>query len=458
MPSPKRRLNSLTALSPLDGRYWSEVNILSDYFSEAALLRYRVDVEVRYLMALSQLQLPQLRRFTKREQLILQRLVDRFNLQAAQRIKKIETITKHDVKAVEYYLKEKLKKTSLRNVIEFIHFGLTSEDINNLAYSVMLSDAVRLVYLPSLIDLAKQLKQLARRYQAQPMLSLTHGQPATPTTLGKELMVYVQRLQRQSHSLKTIRLLGKFGGATGNWAALTIAYPKINWLQFAQRFITGLGLQPNVATTQIESHDRTVELYQAIMRVNSIVKDFDQDMWLYISRGLFKQRNIAGEIGSSAMPHKINPIYFENSEGNAGLANSYCQHFAATLPISRLQRDLTDSTLLRNQGVAMGHAWLALRHASLAVQRVQPQASAMLAELNQHWEVLAEPIQTVLRKYQVTAAYEQLKAVTRGQQCDKTKLHALIERLPIPQSEKITLQALRPDTYVGLSSTIATVQ
>lgn len=447
---------ALLAISPIDGRYQSEVQGLSPYFSEAALMRYRIQVEVDYLIALSQtVTLQEVRRFTAAELKTLRGLVDNFNLQSATQIKTIEADTKHDVKAIEYYIKQKLQHTSLRKQLEFVHFGLTSEDINNLAYSLMVRDSIQAIYLPKLKELIAELKQRARRYAGLPMLSLTHGQPATPTTVGKELKVHTLRLQRQYERLKAIKLLGKFGGATGNWAALSVAYPQVKWMQFSKRFVQSLGLEFNPATTQIETHDRLAETYQAMSTVNAIVKDLDQDMWMYISRGLFAQRNVAGEVGSSAMPHKINPIYFENSEGNVGLANALLNHLAEKLPVSRMQRDLTDSTVLRNQGVAVAHSYLALVNTLKALSRVEPNKEALATELNNHWEVLAEPIQTVMRKLGKPTPYEQLKRLTRGQQLDKTTLHIFIDQLDLPDAEKQKLKKLTPANYIGLSKQVA---
>lgn len=448
--------DTLLAISPIDGRYRDEVKSLARFLSESALMRYRVDVEVQYLVALSQVgALKEVRRFTATEQKLLRALVTDFTNHQAAQIKTIEAETKHDVKAVEYYIKHKLQHTSLRKQLEFVHFGLTSEDVNNLAYSLMVRDALRQVYLPQLQELIRQLKQRARRYASVSMLSLTHGQPATPTTVGKEFMVFTLRLQRQYDRLRSIRLLGKFGGATGNWAALQVAYPKVNWLKFSQAFVQKMGLEFNPATTQIESHDRLVETYQAMATVNTILRDFNQDMWLYIARGLFAQHNVAGEVGSSAMPHKINPIYFENSEGNIGIANALLNHFAEKLPVSRMQRDLTDSTVLRNQGVAMAHSLLALLNTMKALGRVEPNKEVLLAELNAHWEVLAEAIQTVMRKLGQPTPYEQLKRLTRGQQLDKTTLHIFIDQLDIPETEKDKLKKLTPGNYIGLSKQIA---
>ncbi len=419
-------------------------------------MRYRILVEVQYLIALSQTAaLKEVRKFSAAEQKLLAALYTDFTEQNAAQIKTIEAETKHDVKAVEYYIKHKLQHTSLRKQLEFVHFGLTSEDINNLAYSLMVRDSLQQVYLPKLKELIAQLKQRSRRYATLALLSLTHGQPATPTTVGKELMVYTLRLQRQYDRLRHIKLLGKFGGATGNWAALQVAYPKVKWLAFSKQFVQKLGLEFNPATTQIESHDRLVETYQALATVNSIVRDLDQDMWMYISRGLFVQHNVAGEVGSSAMPHKINPIYFENSEGNIGIANALLNHFAEKLPVSRMQRDLTDSTVLRNQGVAIAHSLLALVNTLKALGRIEPNKEALAAELNHHWEVLAEPIQTVMRKLGKPTPYEQLKRLTRGQQLDKTTLHIFIDQLDIPEEEKQNLKKLTPANYIGLSKQVA---
>lgn len=453
-------IHPLESISPIDGRYRSQISELADYFSERALMRYRVQIEVLYFMALAkEPAVKEVRRLTKVEQAKLHSLYQKFSIKDAERVKEIEATTKHDVKAIEYFIKQRLQrilsKTSSKSVIEFVHFGLTSEDINNLAYNLMLRDAIHNVYVPEVQQLIKLLQRDARRYKSLALLSLTHGQPATPTTVGKEYMVFVQRLRRQLASLQAITFTGKFGGATGNWAAVHVAYPKVQWLRFSKRFITGLDLEPNLATTQIESHDQIAAACHAIARINSIVKDFDQDMWYYISRKLFAQQNKAGEIGSSAMPHKINPIFFENSEGNIGIANTLLLHLADKLPVSRMQRDLTDSTVLRNQGVAIAHSVLAVRNTINALQRVTPNRTQLAAELNQHWEVLAEPIQTVLRKLGKEAPYEQLKQLTRGHEVTQIEIHAFIDGLDIPNKEKINLKKLTPATYVGLSATIA---
>lgn len=449
-------MDPLQAISPIDGRYRTIGDELTEYFSEMALMGYRIKIEVMYLLALSaHPQIKEVRKFSKTEQEALHALYEDFTLEQARRVKIIEATTKHDVKAIEYFMKERLKNSSLKPVMEFVHFGLTSEDVNNLALSLMLHDAVYDIYVPGVENLIQQLRKQARAYKSVAMLSLTHGQPATPTTLGKELMVYVQRLERQLKTLTTISLTGKFGGATGNWAAQVVAYPQVDWMEFAKQFIASLGLEPNLATTQIESHDRMAEMYQAVARINTVIKDFDQDMWQYISRKLFIQQNKAGEIGSSAMPHKINPIYFENSEGNVGIANALLNHLAEKLPVSRMQRDLTDSTVLRNQGVAISHAVLAVRNTSQALDRVSPDKIHISAELNEHWEVLAEPIQTVMRRLGKEAPYEKLKALTRGHQLTQAALHEFINGLDIPKKEKQQLLSLTPATYIGLSVKVA---
>lgn len=440
-------LTTLSAISPIDGRYRDEVKSLAPFLSESALMRYRMYVEIEYLIAL--------RKLKPADQKLLRQLYQTFSERDAEHVKVIELETKHDVKAIEYFIKRKLNHTKLKKQLEFVHFGLTSEDVNNLAYSLMLKDASRFVYVPALQELIKLLRKQARRYASYAMLSLTHGQPATPTTLGKELNVYTWRFQRQYDRLKAIRLLGKFSGATGNWAAVQVAYPKVNWLRFSKQFVQHIGLEFNPATTQIESHDRLVETYQAMALINSILRDFNQDMWFYVSRGLFNQRSIAGEIGSSTMPHKINPIFFENSEGNSGVANALLNHFAEKLPVSRMQRDLTDSTVLRNQGVAIAHSVLALTNTLKALSRVQPNKEIMLEELNQHWEVLAEAIQTVMRSLGKPTPYEQLKRLTRGQQLDRVTLHIFIDQLDISESEKNKLKKLTPASYIGLSKQIA---
>lgn len=449
-------LTPLSAISPIDGRYRDEVEGLAPFLSEAALIKYRVQIEILYVQALArEPKVTEVRTLSQAELKLLHNLFIHFDEREAEKVKTIERKTKHDVKAVEYYIKHKLDRTSLRKVTEFIHFGLTSEDVNNLAYSLMLRDAMAQLYMPLVQQLIKELKHRARRYASYALLSLTHGQAATPTTFGKELNVFVMRLQRQYDRLRSIRLLGKLGGATGNWAAVHVAYPKVNWLRFSQQFVQKLGLELNPATTQIESHDRLVEMFQTISHINSIIQDFDQDVWFYIARGLCMQRDVAGEIGSSTMPHKINPIWFENSEGNCGLANALLNHLAEKLPVSRMQRDLTDSTVLRNQGVALAHSVIALKNTLRGLERIEIDKEAMATELNEHWEVLAEAIQTVMRKLGKPTPFEQLKRLTRGQQLDKTTLHIFIDSLDLPDGAKQTLKRLSPATYIGLSKQVA---
>lgn len=449
-------LHPLQTISPIDGRYRKDCEPLAQFFSEQALMRYRVKVEVLYFIALShEAKITALGKLSAVAEKKLHAVYENFTLEDAIKVKEIEATTKHDVKAIEYFLKEKLKTSGLKNKLEFIHFALTSEDVNNLSYSLMLQDSIQQVYLPALKQLITWLQQQAKQHKNLALLSLTHGQPATPTTLGKEYMVYAQRFNKQLQQLQHIELLGKLGGATGTWAAHQAAYPTIDWLKFSQKFIRSLGLTPNLVTTQIESHDAVVDIFQRVAHICSILKDLDQDMWLYISRKIFIQKNVAGEIGSSAMPHKINPIFFENSEGNCGVAIALCNHFANTLPISRMQRDLTDSTLLRNQGTALAHALLAITNTMKAFQRLEPNQAQIKQELNQHWEVLAEPIQTVLRSLGKEAPYEQLKQLTRGHEVTQAGLHAFIDELKLPVNITQHLKKLTPHNYTGLASRIA---
>ena len=433
----------------MDGRYAASVKELSVIFSESSLMRYRVMVEVEYLIALgSERGIKEIEPFTNTKQTKLRNIYRNFNVAAAQKIKKIELSTNHDVKAVEYFLQSKMKKT----LHPWIHFALTSEDVNNLAYSLMWRDGLKLAYLPVLHNVNRELKKLARRYKNSSMLALTHGQPATPTTFGKEVAVFSGRLKRQIHQIKTHQLSGKLGGATGTWSAHKVAYPKVNWIRFANRIIKSLGLEPNLVTTQIESHDSLAESYHQIVRINSILTNLCRDMWSYISRGILGQKTVAGEVGSSTMPHKINPIQFENAEGNLGVANALLNHLATTLPISRMQRDLTDSTTLRNQGVALGHSTLALKNVLNGLSRISVNRSQLSAELNKHWEVLAEAVQTILRKAGKQDAYEGMKALTRGQQVDANSIKQFVSQLNLGDEDKQTLLKLTPADYTGLAS------
>ncbi|MCH7763538.1 MAG: adenylosuccinate lyase [Candidatus Marinimicrobia bacterium] len=440
--------NNLNNISPLDGRYAKSVEVLSSYFSEAALMRYRLKVEIEYLIALSNEKgIKDLSAFSKDEQTRLRKVYENFNTASAEKVKEIEASTNHDVKAIEYYIQGKVKKS----LHPWVHFALTSEDVNNLSYSLMWQDGLKNVYLPALQNVNKELKKLARTYKNASMLALTHGQPATPTTFGKELAVFCGRLNRQIDQIKAHRLLGKFGGATGTWSAHMVAYPKVNWIRFTEKFVKKLGLEPNLVTTQIEPHDSLAESYHQLVRVNSILIDLCQDMWSYISRGILGQKKVAGEVGSSTMPHKINPIQFENAEGNMGIANVLLNHLATKLPISRMQRDLTDSTTLRNQGVALGHSYLALQNILKGLNRITIEKGLMSAELNNHWEVLSEAVQTILRKAGKPDAYEQLKAITRGESISAESIAEFVLDLKISDEDKQTLLSLSPKSYIGLA-------
>jgi len=442
-------MNSLSNISPLDGRYANSIAELSKYFSESALMGYRLKVEIEYLIALSnEKSINDLPPFSKDEQERLRKIYQNFNLVGAEKVKEIEATTNHDVKAIEYYIQGKVKKS----LHPWIHFALTSEDVNNLSYSLMWQDGLKQVYQSSLQSVNKELKKLARKYKEASMLALTHGQPATPTTFGKELAVFCSRLDRQIGQIKSHILLGKFSGATGTWSAHVAAYPNVNWRRFASKFIKSLGLKPNLITTQIESHDSLAESFHQVVRINSILTDLCRDMWSYISRGILVQKKVAGEVGSSTMPHKINPIQFENAEGNMGIANGLLNHLATKLPISRIQRDLTDSTTLRNQGVALGHSYLALQNILKGLGRITINKVQMSAELNNHWEVLGEAIQTILRKSGKQDAYEQLKSLTQGQSINAESMSEFVSGLKISDEDKQTLLELTPELYTGLSS------
>lgn len=443
--------NRLGAVSPLDGRYGENIKSLSPYFSEAALMRYRLYIEIEYLIALStEEKIKELDAFTEAQIKKLRNIYQSFNIAAAEEIKKIESETKHDVKAIEYYIQKKIKKS----LHPWVHFALTSEDINNLSYSLMWKHGFEQVFLPEVELVLKKLKSLSERYKNDSMLSLTHGQSATPTTFGKEIGVFYARLERQVAKAKSQRLLGKFSGATGTWSAHVAAYPNMDWLTFSKKFIQSCGLEPNLITTQIESHDSIAESYQLVIRINSILSDLCQDIWMYISRGILGQKKIKGEVGSSTMPHKINPIQFENAEGNIGISNSLLTHLSTKLPISRMQRDLTDSTTLRNQGVAMAHSLLSLKSILSGLERVVINKVLMEAELNSHWEVLAEAIQTVLRKSGKEDAYEKLKILTQGQQINSDILNEFVSKLTLSNEDKKTLLSLTPGKYTGNASSL----
>ena len=440
--------NRLNAISPLDGRYSGSVENLSAYFSEAALMKYRLKVEIEYLIALgNEKKIKSLPPFSNSQQSRLRKFYQNFNSTCAKQVKTIEATTNHDVKAIEYYLQTKIKKS----LHPWIHFGLTSEDINNLSYSLMWQDGLKQVYVPALQSVNNLLKEFAKKYKNTSMLALTHGQPATPTTFGKEFAVFYMRLDRQIQQIKSNILLGKFSGATGTWSAQMAAYPKVNWIRFSSRFIKLIGLKPNLITTQIEPHDSLVESYHQVVRINSILTDLCQDMWSYISRGIIGLKNIKGEVGSSTMPHKINPIQFENAEGNLGVSNALLNHLSTKLPVSRMQRDLTDSTTLRNQGVALGHAYLSLQNILKGLSRATINTLQLSSELNNHWEVLAEGVQTILRKSGKPDAYEQLKKITRGQKFDQEAFTAFLAGLKISDDDKQSLLNLTPDNYIGLA-------
>ena len=443
--------NQLGALSPLDGRYASSVKELNGFFSEAAVMRYRVYIEIEYLIALSfEKKIEEFPALTKEQIENLRKIYRSFDMESAKHIKEIESETNHDVKAVEYYIQQKTEKS----FHPWIHFALTSEDVNNLSYSLMWKHGLKQVYIPQLKSVNNELKKLAKRFKKAPMLSMTHGQPATPTTFGKELAVFYARLNNKIQLLKNQKLSGKLSGATGTWSAHLAAYPQVNWPRFSSRFIKSIGLKPNLITTQIEPHDSLVESYQCVAHINSIMKDLCADMWLYISRGILGQKKVAGEVGSSTMPHKINPIQFENAEGNIGISNAMLTHLAEKLPISRMQRDLTDSTTLRNQGSALGYSFLALKNILKGLSRITIHKNKMSAELDNHWEVISEAIQTILRKYGQSNAYEQLKELTRGETINRKVLADYILELDIPKEDKDMLLSLTPQTYTGVASKI----
>ena len=414
-------------------------------------MRYRIYVEIEYLIALSfENKIKEFPPLTKEQIENLRKVYQQFDMKSAEEVKKIESETNHDVKAIEYYIQQKTDKL----YHSWIHFALTSEDVNNLSYSLMWQHGLKQVYIPVLKSVSKELKKLANRFKKAPMLSMTHGQPATPTTFGKEIAVFHSRLNRKIHMLKNQSFSGKFSGATGTWSAHLAAYPDVNWPRFSSRFIKSVGLKPNLITTQIEPHDFMVESYQCISHINSIMKDLCCDMWLYISRGILGQKKIAGEVGSSTMPHKINPIQFENAEGNIGISNAMLNYLAEKLPISRMQRDLTDSTTLRNQGSALGYSYLALQNILKGLGRITIHKDKMSEELDNHWEVVSEAIQTVLRKSGQPQAYEKLKELTRGETVNRKILADYILQLNISEKDRDTLLSLTPHTYTGLSPKI----
>jgi adenylosuccinate lyase len=449
-------LSSLTALSPIDGRYGNKTADLRSSFSEFGLIHHRVIVEVRWLQHLAACaEIKELPAFSDTEKQFLDQIIQQFSLTDAERVKTIERDINHDVKAVEYFLQEKLQaEPGLQQACEFIHFGCTSEDINNLSHALMLQSA-RPLLLEHMQSLTNTLDNMAKQYANQAMLSRTHGQPASPTTMGKEIANSSARLKRQLKHFETQPLLGKMNGAVGNYNSHLVTYPHIDWPTLSADFIQSLGLEQNPYTTQIEPHDYMAELFNSLMRFNTILIDYCQDTWHYISLGYFKQKTIAKEVGSSTMPHKVNPIDFENAEGNLGISNALCQHFSAKLPISRWQRDLTDSTVLRNVSVALAHALLAYQSAARGMSKLEISPNMLHADLDQCWEVLAEPVQMMMRKHHIENPYEKLKALTRGQQMSQKSLQTFIQSLSLPEEDKNTLLALTPATYLGNAATQA---
>ncbi|WP_444998496.1 adenylosuccinate lyase [Aliikangiella sp. IMCC44359] len=443
-------LSALTAISPADGRYGNKTTELRAIFSEFGLIKYRVIVEVRWLQALAaDEKIAEVPAFSVQANELLETIITQFSQADAQRVKDIESTTNHDVKAVEYFLKEKTADNSeISAVSEFIHFACTSEDINNLSYALMLKDAAIVIckYQDDIID---SIADLAHQYADIPMMSRTHGQPASPTTLGKEMANVVARLQRQQAQFGRVQLMGKINGAVGNYNAHLSAYPDVDWPAFAQTFIERLGLTWNPYTTQIEPHDYVAEYFDVLTRFNTILIDYNRDIWGYIALGHFKQKTVKGEIGSSTMPHKVNPIDFENSEGNLGIANALFTHLGQKLPISRWQRDLSDSTALRALGMGVAHSLIAYQATLKGISKLEVNVESLSTELNQNWEVLAEPIQTVMRRYGIEKPYEKLKELTRGKRVDQAGMQAFVDQLELPQEAKEALKALTPANYIG---------
>ncbi|OOE99930.1 adenylosuccinate lyase [Salinivibrio sp. MA351] len=444
-------LSALTAVSPVDGRYGTKTIALRSIFSEFGLLKYRTIVEIRWLQSLAATDsIKEVPAFSDDANALLDRIAAEFDEQDAARIKEIERTTNHDVKAVEYFLKEKIAHhPEIHAVSEFIHFACTSEDINNLSHALMLKDARDTVILPEMQQLADAVKDLSQQFRDVPMLSRTHGQPASPSTMGKEMANVAYRMARQIKQVESTEILGKINGAVGNYNAHLSAYPEIDWHAYSEAFVTSLGIDWNPYTTQIEPHDYIAELFDAVARFNTILIDFDRDIWGYIALGHFKQKTVEGEIGSSTMPHKVNPIDFENSEGNLGLANAIFSHLGQKLPISRWQRDLTDSTVLRNLGVGVGYTLIAYASTLKGISKLEVNQAALEAELDKNWEVLAEPIQTVMRRYGIEKPYEKLKDLTRGKRVDGEGMRAFVDGLDLPEHEKARLKQMTPANYIG---------
>ncbi len=444
--------NALQAISPIDGRYSAKTESLIPYFSEEALIRYRVQVEIEYFIALVELELPQLQKFDKNLFPSLRNLYLEFSIQDAIKIKETEKITNHDVKAVEYFIKEKFDDLKLQQYKEFIHFGLTSQDINNTAIPLSLKDAINNVYVPLLMEVKTKLKELSEAWAQVSMLARTHGQPASPTRLGKEIEVFVVRIDEQFDLMNDIKSAAKFGGATGNFNAHKVAYPDVDWRAFGKKFVQNtLGLHHSFPTTQIEHYDHMAALFDCLKRINTILIDLDRDIWTYVSMDYFKQKIKKGEVGSSAMPHKVNPIDFENSEGNLGIANALFEHLAAKLPISRLQRDLTDSTVLRNIGVPIGHTLIAFHSTLKGLNKLLLNESKFAEDLENNWSVVAEAIQTILRREGYPNPYETLKGLTRtNEKINQTSIANFIETLEVPENVKEEMRNITPGNYTGI--------
>ncbi len=445
------QLTELTAISPVDGRYGARLSNLKEVFSEYGLIKNRIKVEVFWLrMLANHPAITEVPKLSAEAESHLMKLVDEFSLEMAQRVKEIEKTTNHDVKAVEYLIKEHFAgNQELEAISEFVHFACTSEDINNLAYALMLKDARQEVIIPEMDKVIAKITEMGIEMADIPMMSRTHGQPASPTTMGKEFANVAYRLQRQAKQLMNVQIMGKINGAVGNYNAHLAAYPEINWYELSEQFVQSLGLAWNPYTIQIEPHDYIAEYFHAMMRFNTILIDFDRDVWGYISMGFFKQKTVAGEIGSSTMPHKVNPIDFENSEGNLGMANAIFDHLAQKLPISRWQRDLTDSTVLRNLGVGVAHTIISLQATLKGLSKLEVNAETMADDLDSNWEVLAEAIQTVMRRYGIEKPYEKLKELTRGRRVNKQIMQDFVDTLELPEAEKEKLKAMTPASYIG---------
>lgn len=439
---------NLTAISPIDGRYRNHVEELSDYSSEFGLIKYRTEIEIRYLMALSKIGI--IRKLKSSEQKLLEKIISEFNLEDAKRIKEIEETTRHDVKAIEYYLKDKLSNTSLSDILEFIHFGLTTWDINNISERIMLKDAIDRVILKNLQALNDQILNQAKRYRSLPIVGRTHGQAAIPTTLGKEFLIFYDRLNKEIRILSSVKLNGKLNGAIGNYSALNFAYPRINWRKFSNEFVSSFGLGINQTTNQIAPYEDIIFVFQTLQRINGILLDFNQDMWRYISDHWLIQENKKGEIGSSTMPQKINPIMFENSEGNLVIANSLIEGFVNKLPISRLQRDLSGSTIVRNFGLCLAYCLLAYKNCLSGLLRIKANEQKIKEDLNSDWSILSEAVQIYLKKNGIKKGYEIIKDFTRGQKLNEQEFKQMIDKLPLNTKQKSELKQLTPNNYLGL--------